>query len=324
MGLTFLDTLNFMKTESPVFIVGAARSGTSILYRLLQNHSSFKLQKIAGDSGPNLVESNIFQKPYNTANPTLLNYLLEDKHQYSQFLEGTEWIRRYQNLLFAKSISGKVSRRNRLPLIREIFWQLTMSNFLVAIFFYYAKQARGGKRILEKTPSSIYRLPEIKKTFPRSQLLFIHRHPLDVYSSYKKRLQTSRALNLKESELRWLQISPERFCSDYESSIRLALRESEFNSAQFMLVAYEELVSKPADTIQQICHFLNEPYEEECIVKDETKERKWEFDPHLFGEIKKTTKNWQDFVTSDEAISIENRLHQVMNKLGYARYSNSK
>jgi ABC-type polar amino acid transport system ATPase subunit len=42
-----------MKNDHPVFIVGEARSGTSVLYRTLQKHSSFRPKEI------NLVESKI-------------------------------------------------------------------------------------------------------------------------------------------------------------------------------------------------------------------------------------------------------------------------
>ena len=43
-----------MQRSSPVFIVGEARSGTSILYRTLQKHSSFRPRQT------NLAETNIF------------------------------------------------------------------------------------------------------------------------------------------------------------------------------------------------------------------------------------------------------------------------
>ena len=61
MNLSLTDTLNFMETESPVFIVGAPRSGTSLLYRILQHHSSLKLQNIQNSSKVQLTESLIFQ-----------------------------------------------------------------------------------------------------------------------------------------------------------------------------------------------------------------------------------------------------------------------
>lgn len=54
MQLTLSQLRYFIQNESPVFIVGAPRSGTSLLYRSLQKHSSFKLQDSIGDKGVNL------------------------------------------------------------------------------------------------------------------------------------------------------------------------------------------------------------------------------------------------------------------------------
>lgn len=321
MGLTFFQAWQFMNSESPVFIVGAARSGTSILYRILQKHSSFRLPEYDSPSGASLVESHIFQKPYNLANKTLISYLLEDEDIYRQFVGATQGIRQYQSLIFTKIISGKLYRKQRLSFLRSVFWKLSLSNVLVAYFFYYAKQARKCQRILEKTPLSIFHLPEIKSTFPKAKLLFIYRHPIDVFGSYKKRLKKSLELNVKKSELLWLEISPEKFCSLYQGSVGLALKESAANSEHFLLIAYEDLVSRTQETVSNICNFLGEPYEENCMVKDETNLAKFEVDPHLFGEVQKVTKNWRDFVSETEAKYIEDKLQGIMDKLGYASYS---
>ena len=53
------------------------------------------------------------------------------------------------------------------------------------------QKARGVNRILEKTPAAIYHLPEINATFPCAKKLFIHRHPIDVFTSYRRRLKKS-------------------------------------------------------------------------------------------------------------------------------------
>jgi hypothetical protein len=319
MTLTLSQIHNFRQNESPVLIVGAPRSGTSLLYRILQKHSSFKLH--GDDISVNLVESNIFSKPYNLSEPNKLNYLLNKQEIYDKFIAATQGIRQYQNLLAAQFIFRKLYRKEKFSWFRNITWKITLSDLLIATFFSYAKQARGIKRILEKTPSAIYHLPEIKATFPQAKLLFIHRHPLDVFTSYKRRLETSKSLNLKPSELRWLEISAERFCSEYESSIALALKERDANPERFLLIPYAELVNQAEKTIEMVCKFLGEAYEAECLVQNEKQTTSWQIDPHLFGEIQKATKNWQDFIDETEAQWLENRLQDVMLQLGYPRYS---
>ena len=323
MTITLSQIRNFSQNESPVLIVGAPRSGTSLLYRILQKHSSFKLHGGDGDTAVNLVESNIFSKPYNLSEPNKLNYLLNNRQIYDEFLASIQGIQQYQNLIAAQFIFSKLYRKKKFDFFRKITWKITLSDSLIASFFYYAKQARGVKRIVEKTPSEIYHLPEIKATFPHAKLLFIHRHPVDVFTSYKRRLETSKTLNLKPSELRWLEIALERFCAEYESSIALALKEQNANPDHFLLIAYEDLVNQSEKTIETVCQFLGEAYEVECLVQDERQKEQWQIDPHLFSEVQKVTKNWRDFIDETEAQWLENRLQDVMLQLGYSRYSKS-
>ena len=321
MNSTLNQIRDFAQHHSPVFIVGAPRSGTSLLYRILQQHSQFKLQNNSNQANVNLVESNIFSKPYSLNEPNKLDYMLENRAIYEQFLNTVQGISQYQEKIFAKNIFGKLYRKNQFAQLRTITWKLTQSHDLIAAFFFYAQQARGVDRILEKTPAAIYHLPEINATFPCAKKLFIHRHPIDVFTSYRRRLKKSLDLNLKSSELRWLEISPERFCNDYESSLNLAIQASSKDEADFSLIAYTDLVERSQDTIEALCHFLEISFESQCLVKDERTTQSWEIDPYLYGGIQKTTKDWQSFIEPAEAVWIENRLQSVMQSLYYSRYS---
>lgn len=322
MSLTLSNTLNFIKSESPVFIVGAPRSGTSLLYRILQHHSSFKLQQYQNPSKVELTESLIFQNPYKILGSEQLDYMLNNKEKYNEFLDSTQWIRKYQKTVLAQKIVPRILAKSNSSLIKEVVWKLTMTHFLVGAFFYYAKQARNVKRIIEKTPQSIFMLPEIKKTFPNAKLLFIYRHPIDVFSSYKKRFKITQKLNNNQSSLGWLKITKEKFCQDYELSIDLALKEKDKNPQQFMMIAYETLVESSQETISKICNFINEPFEEQCLVQNESKSVDWKVDPDLFGKINKQTKNWTEFIDEEEGQFIENRLNTTMNLLNYSNYTN--
>lgn len=183
-----------MKHESPVFIVGAPRSGTSILYRTLQRHPSFKPQKCKSEV--NLAESFVFQSPYmNYGGYSNTNqafqYMLSDKESYHHFLESTQWIKMYQNLLIGKNIIYNSLIKLKISSLRATLQKVSLNDISTRIFFYFAKQARGVNRIIEKSPDNIFKLPEIKATFPNSKLLFVYRHPVDVFSSYKRRLKIS-------------------------------------------------------------------------------------------------------------------------------------
>ena len=322
MNITPSEISTLMKRESPVLIVGAPRSGTSILYRTLQRHLSFKPQKCQDKSEVELTESNIFKNPYSTysgSNSNALAYMLYDQGYYHQFLDMTKSIQNYQRLLIGKEILQKV-----VPLIkvfRNSLWRVTQNDILIRIFLYYAQQARGMKRILEKTPQHISRIPEIKETFPQAKLLFMPRHPLDVYSSYQRRLKDSIKLGLSQSKIKWLQLSPQAFCRKYSSYLHLGLEENTSNPSSFMLIRYEDFTSQTKVTLHKIFDFLEEAYEEKCIPENKNQRPDWQADSYLFSGIKNHTKSWKDFTDESDAKSIEEELAELMVKLNYPRYT---
>ena len=60
---------------------------------------------------------------------------------------------------------------------------------VLAAFVRHALATRRCHRLLEKTPSHIDRAEWILDSLPEAQMLFIHRHPVDTYASYRRRAE---------------------------------------------------------------------------------------------------------------------------------------
>lgn len=318
-----LEISNLMKQESPVFILGAPRSGTSILYRVLQKHSSFKPKNCQDATGVDLTESRVFREPYSVFSTTsnAFKYLLCDNYSHEKFTELSQYIQNRQRLIPGKTSLHKILSNFHWVKFREALWKLNDNDLLLQLFFYYAKQARGANRIIEKTPQHIFHIPEIKATFPKSKLLFIYRHPVDVFSSYKKRLKSQKNLDIKNSKLRWIKIKVNEFCNLYAKNINLALSEQSSHPEQLMCIKYEDFVNNLYGEIQPILYFLGEAYEEQCIPANDTHKSDWKVDTTLFDQIKTKTKNWSDYINEDDARSIEDELVRLIKKLNYSRYT---
>lgn len=321
-----LEISDLMKQESPVFIVGAPRSGTSILYLTLQKHSNFKPWNCSNDSEAELTESNIFRLPYDTylvSASAAFAYMLHNQTFYEQFTAAIQPIYHHQKLLLGKRHLYKIIPK--LPFIqpstRISLWRLLENDLLVRSFFYYAKLARGAHRIVEKTPQHISLLPEIKATFPQSKLIYIARHPVDVFSSYRRRLKDALKLGNSKTQLNWLNLSLKVFCEKYTNYINIALQESINNPQNFLLIRYEDFVTDTRDALKQIFGFLKESYESGCVLEKRVHKVNWQGDPNLFDGIKQKTKEWQSYVQASEADLIEMRLASVMKQLGYANYT---
>src|SRR5918993_578669 len=186
-----------MKAASPVFIVGEARSGTSLLYRTLQKHPSFRPHRqnlVETDAFSHLRRTFMFSRTY--PDP-LRRFMLEDEAAWRAFLRTIRPIR----AVSAVWAPVNYVLRDRVAWL----WHANLHQLVLRAYFFYAWQARGCGRLLEKTPTNSLHLPRLVATFPRARFLYIHRHPVDVFTSYRRRA----ALDPQAS---WANIRLDEFC----------------------------------------------------------------------------------------------------------------
>lgn len=294
-----------MQSATPVFIVGHPRSGTSILYRTLQQHSAFQPKEL------NLQESQIFlhlrTAAFFDSNPPaqLLRFMLKDEAHFEAFLDETRSLRR------ASVVTSPVSwlRRGDVPLA---VWQAQGLDRVVRSYFAHAWAARGSRRLLEKSPRNVPHVDKLRLVSPQARMLFMSRHPVDVFSSYRKRART-------DANAQWADVSLARFTRIYRSAVRGALEHAEARPDSFLLTRYEDFTSDPVAEFTRICRFLGEAYEDEALDLSVAR-RPTGSQPVLYGPIRTDTKRWRDFVDPDEARRLERSLRDEMAKLAYDAY----
>ncbi|MEI6100187.1 MAG: sulfotransferase, partial [Alphaproteobacteria bacterium] len=202
---------------------------------------------------------------------------------------------------------------------RVLAWRLGRSDAAMRTYFSHAARARGVKRIVEKTPDHIHRLPEILSAFPNARILCMIRHPLDVYSSYRRRLGVALQTEPADSPIiRWLQsVGPLTFSRAYRATIA----EAERFASRLLLIRYEDFTAAPPDTFAQICSFIGEAYDAGCVAQRTPGIDSWRQDPLLAGPIRENGKLWSDYIDHSIGRGIEDRLADTMRHLGYARYT---
>lgn len=294
-----------MKASRPVFIVGEARSGTSILYRTLQKHPSLRPLK------PDLTETEIFSHLRRTflfrkSYPkSLSKFMLHDEVRYRQFLRSIRAIR----LVSLLSVGLNLMVRDR----SDLAWYGNLNHLLLRSYFFHAWRARGCRRLIEKTPTNTAYLSRLAKAFPEARFLYVHRHPIDVFTSYRRRARD-------DPEAVWAaQLTPEDFCASYAASTERVLGWVA-EHANLMMVRYEAFTSYPERELRSICAFLGEPFDPEMVREPNPDLERWRGDPHLWGEIVPVTKDWRDHIEYAEAEVIQTALADVMRRLGYRRY----
>lgn len=298
----------------PVFIVGAPRSGSSLLYRTLQLHPSFRCEK--AEEGLNLQESDIVRHLpnlpwFNEERPrTLRQFMLGDDDRYRQFLELVQPLK--PRAMRVRRWDQRLRRRTggRVGLSRRF----APDAAVVRAFFVLAKAARGPERLVEKTPHHVEYLWVFRKAFQDARFLYIHRHPIDVFSSYRRRAQA-------DPNAEWAQLTEPEFVELYGTmSVRA---QAEARSGDLMLVPYEQFTIDPEDSFASVCEFLDEPFIESALQVEDPDMNRWKPDPLLFAQITPDTKDWSEYITDVEARRIETALREVMEGWGYRPYTDA-
>ena len=131
---------------------------------------------------------------------------------------------------------------------------------------YYAgdKPIRG-----EKTPANLYAVPQLMQWFPNARIIHAFRDPRAVYISNKRKYE-HRALPRASTLARKTKLFFEFYATlDVALAWRHAIRlhreyQREF-PRQYMLSRFEDLVTQPEETLQKLCYFLDIPFQQ-CML----------------------------------------------------------
>lgn len=307
--------MSLNKSPQPVFIFGTPRSGTTLLYRLIQRHPVFRTINAPAVDDVSLVESNFFARyGLQEKQNELFKYLLQDFDAFTSFRRKTILLRWWQQLFkhFEESAYKQYSAEQRKSLYR-----FSGGALLAKKYFSLSLKVRGAQRVVEKTPMHIFRLPEIFAAFPNAKCIYVMRHPIDIFSSYKKRATWDSSS--------WLRIPIETFIKRYKNGIATAQRWRNSHPDQMYIVRFEDLTLEPTKELERICAYLHIPYspEMQTITKKERPNLK---DHFVFEPITPSTatKNWRDYLSNKDAKNIEDSLSSLLEEFGYPRYSETK
>jgi len=238
-----------MKIENAIFIVGVPRSGTTLLYRLLAQHSNlvwFSVEEEKKFLTPEFIKKsdklekikkNILEKQKNLATnqgkdnipvPAELSFVYDE--------------------VFLKNWKVKVSEQYLEILINEI-----------------TKLIKGDekKRYLCKTPQNSIRIREINEVFPNSKFLHIVRDPRAVVNSLLERAKKGDSnyfgIPIKK-KLGFLMNSVEKHSLQWKQVVEEIIKTSkELEDNQFFQIKYEELTDKTDYCLEKITNFCELP-----------------------------------------------------------------
>lgn len=292
-------------TYDPVFIVGAARSGTSLLYRTLQKHSSFAPREVSLVETKILDYVNLSHRFTPEWPPNLLPFLLDDRQAFDRFLDSIGDVRRLHARIDTGAIRRLAARSVRL-------WKLFGNDRVLRAYFRESVAARGVLRLVEKSPNHVSDAAKLLCAFPRCRILFIYRHPLEVYTSFVRRSKV-------DTQACWARLLIEGFCRRYRSEIRHALECAARRPDAFKLIRYEHFTEQPQAEFGDLCDFLGEKYEPSAVIEERPDDGRYAIDPLLYGAITPSSKDWRQFISLEDGARIETELAPEMIRLRYER-----
>lgn len=228
-----------MKHKKIIYVVGNSRSGTTMMSRVLNNHSKIY----------SLPELHFFER-YNEVDLNIIN---------SESVLLNEGLR-LNNIIKHGFYHKGLNESDKAELLKHI----SDSNCKTLINVYdllVSKSSNESEIICEQTPQNIFYFKEIENHFPDSLFIFMIRDPRDVMLSQKRKWR--RAQN-GATFIPWSETIRARFnyhpftiARLWKSSAMVISNANDFQkNSNKLLVRYEDFINDTDEIMNQICSFI--------------------------------------------------------------------
>lgn len=274
-----------MQEKSPVFIVGAQRSGTTLLRLMLNAHSQIAIPEEGTFWMPLLrrYKNNKFQKFNSIKRERYKKYLLSNCQFKLWGMDSAECVSIFTD-----------SEMINLPTLMESFYKL-----------YARKQ---GKDIWgDKTPSFFRMTPVLAQLFPQAKFINVIRDGRDLFLSWKKMNPAKSNIAVVAYEWRY------KLLKSNEDLKR-------FVPGRFIEVKYEDLASCPEEELRKISQFLKIPFESGMLSYWKTSPQyigKHHSELIFKPPSTKSINKWKNQLTSKEINIFESIAHDCLTNYGY-------
>ncbi len=228
--------------NAPIFIVGAARSGTTLLQFMLRSHPDLSLP--TGES--------YFFIPFYQRNAELSDFT--DITSLTRLLDT---IYDSHKSFFDEELHG--IRFNAETLAQRFHGrQLTTIPAIIAGIFEANAEAEGKSRWGDKTPYYILHLETLLGMFPNAQIVHIIRDGRDCALSMLKRKWDLQIFNTYHAVYTW---------NKYVSA---GIAFGKKHPDSYHELHYESLLNEPEQKVDDLCRFLNIEFNERVINFNKT------------------------------------------------------
>ena len=274
--------------KSSIFIVGAPRSGTTLLTSFLVSHSGII-------SGP---ETQFFNK------------IGLGSKKLEQALNAEHWPQTAVNLMEERlTLSGQsvlsLYNKDREQVVNFLKSKSPSISAMLESIVSNDSVERGEERWLEKTPNHLKHIADIKAHFPVAKIILIHRDFRDSASSIPK--------------LPWASVSIAENAALIHSWYSSA--EKELSIDDVYVQSYEKLVMNPEGELRKLFAYIEEPFDNKILERKgaeavTTENEPWKQDVYQKIDNQNLSK-WKGKLQGDLLVQTEAILGNLLGKFGY-------
>lgn len=271
-----------MDAQAPFFVVGAGRSGTTLLRLILAGHSRLHIPP-----------ETWFLRPLVRDFP-LTGALTQP--QLQRAVETMVQHERWPDLdLPADELRSQVAALTRSTLVD-----------LIDIVYRHLLAANGKQRLGDKTPNYFAIVPELLTLYPDAKFIYLVRDGHDVAMSW--------------IDAGWQRYYDSGF--EWPAAMAAMRRDRATCPSHVLEVRYESLVRHPAETARTICSFLGEAYECGMLDWQDRTALVAPRDRHLHGRLREPLSNdaiatWRRRLSVIECFAVEACLYRELTQGSY-------
>ena len=264
--------------DTPIFIVGAPRSGTTLLRNMLDRHPAIAICR----------------------ETVFFDYVYRRRRTFGSLSELRNRQRLIKEYLSTQRIRHMEMDSQALEqtLLRE---GTSYPAFFAALLGFYAK-VHAKRRCGEKTPRHALFTETLCQWYPGARIIHLLRDPRDVVASLLRMPWADR--NVLGNARLWLRCNLAALGSRHRP--------------QYLAVRYEELVTGPEQELRRVCAFVDEDYSPAMLVPNAgpTGDLPWYRRAGQPLTTERMGK-WREQLTTDEAALVEWFVGQHMQTFGY-------
>jgi hypothetical protein len=271
--------------NSPIFIVGCGRSGTTLLRVMLNKHSQIHIPEETWFF-PNLDEELRSGKLERTPEKIAKRILELNPHHFPELdILDLEYTINGLDLLDISEIVASVNINFATKFIKSIWG--------------------------DKTPGYVMHLDLIKKLYPNAKVIHLIRDPRDVVPSLLKYYSVGPQTKRWSTTIAYWKTHVEQGMMD----------GPKYFGKNYLEIRYEDLVQDSKVVLESIFSFLNLDYEAKILeykVSNETVLKKWEWHGETLKPLNKDNINkWKTNISSRNIGLIELMTKDIMLQIGY-------